>query len=65
MLQFGIEVRSYNPRTNEYEWEWLRLSGSIEPYRFNTGDEAHQIKAVCYPGVGVEWVRVKQFPEEN
>lgn len=55
---FGVQIK-----VND-EWEWLRPSFSVTPYRFDTEEAAQATKRMCYSDeTSEDVVRVAAFPE--
>ena len=61
--KFGVQVKTYNPHKGEYEWLWMHPTGGPR-YEWDSSNEAHRMKEMCYPQTTVEWVRVAEITEE-
>lgn len=61
--KFGVQVKVWNPHKGEYEWLWAHPTGGPR-YEWDSSNEAHRMKEMCYPQATVEWVRVAEIMEE-
>lgn len=61
--KFGVQVKVWNPHKGEYEWLWVHPAGGPR-YEWDSSNEAHRMKEMCYPQTTVEWVRVAEITEE-